>query len=199
MKRFITITSVLLLLVGCSSAVSARDLNQIIVDQAKTSVEKPVSSVDYRSHLIKIHKLDRNTVRMKQVIKYLMTRVDKTSYVFSGSSPRGWDCSGLVRWTYKRFSLEIPHSANKQAHIGKRVSDPVPGDIVVMAYQGSHNFYHSAIYIGNGKIINAHYQAGTTIVQALTAYKNSQIRYVRIIDQYYPKEKIAPVIQITKN
>ena len=195
MKRFITITSVLLLLVGCSSAASARDRNKIIADQAKTSVEKPVSSVDYRSHLIKIHKLDRNTVRMKQVIKYLKTRVEKTSYVFSGSSPQGWDCSGLVRWTYKRFGLEIPHSANKQAHIGKRVSNPVPGDIVVMAYAGSTNFYHSAIYLGNGKIVNAHYQAKTTIVQPLTDYKRSQIRFVRVIDQKIPSEIVKTLIQ----
>lgn len=193
MKRFITIASVLLLLAGCSSAASAIDLNKIIVDQAKTSVEKPVKSVDYGSSLIRINKQDRNTVRMKQVIKYLMTRVDRTSYVFSGSSPRGWDCSGLVRWTYERFGLEIPHSANKQAHIGKRVSNPVPGDVVVFAYPGSHSFYHSAIYLGDGKIINAHYQAGTTIVQPLTDYKRSQIRFVRVIDLNTPKKVVTSI------
>jgi cell wall-associated NlpC family hydrolase len=89
----------------------------------------------------------------------------------------------LVRWTYERFGLEIPHSANKQAHIGKRVSNPVPGDIVVFAYKGSINFYHAAIYIGNREIINAHYEAGTTIIQPLSDYKDSQIRFVRVIEQ----------------
>jgi cell wall-associated NlpC family hydrolase len=194
MKRFITIASVLLILAGCSSAASAIDLNKIsVADQAKTSVDKPVKSVDYGSQLIQIGKRDRNTDRMKQVIKYLVTRVDRTSYVFSGSSPRGWDCSGLVRWTYKRFGLEIPHSANKQAHIGKRVSNPVPGDIVVFAYPGSTNFYHSAIYLGNGKIINAHYQARTTIVQPLTDYKRSQIRFVRVIDLEIPSKIVTSI------
>jgi cell wall-associated NlpC family hydrolase len=194
MKRFITIASVLLILAGCSSAASAIDLNKIsVADQAKTSVDKPVKSVDYGSQLIQIGKRDRNTDRMKQVIKYLVTRVDRTSYVFSGSSPRGWDCSGLVRWTYKRFGLEIPHSANKQAHIGKRVSNPVPGDIVVFAYPGSTNFYHSAIYLGNGKIINAHYQARTTIVQPLTDYKRSQIRFVRVVDLEIPSKIVTSI------
>lgn len=125
--------------------------------------------------------VQKNTKQMTKVIKYLKTRVGKTSYVFSGSSPRGWDCSGMVRWTYQRFGLELPHSANKQAHIGKRVSEPKIGDIVVFAYRGSTNFYHSAIYIGNGKIINAHYGADSTIIQPLTDYKNSQIRYVRVV------------------
>ena len=194
MKRFITIASVLLLLAGCSSAALAMDLSKIVADQAKTSVDKRINSVDYGSQLIRINKIDRNTDRMKQVIKYLVTRVDRTSYVFSGSSPRGWDCSGLVRWTYKRFGLEIPHSANKQAHIGKRVSNPVPGDIVVMAYPGSTNFYHSAIYLGNGKIVNAHYQARTTIVQPLTDYKRSQIRFVRVIDLKTPTKIVKTSI-----
>jgi cell wall-associated NlpC family hydrolase len=170
------------------------DLSKIVADQAKTSVDKRINSVDYGSQLIRINKIDRNTDRMKQVIKYLVTRVDRTSYVFSGSSPRGWDCSGLVRWTYKRFGLEIPHSANKQAHIGKRVSNPVPGDIVVMAYPGSTNFYHSAIYLGNGKIVNAHYQARTTIVQPLTDYKRSQIRFVRVIDLKTPTKIVKTSI-----
>lgn len=127
-------------------------------------------------------KPQRNTIQMKKTIKYLKTRVGKTSYVFSGSSPRGWDCSGLVRWTYERFGLELPHSADKQGHLGKRVSKPKVGDVVVFAYTGSTHFYHAAIYIGNGKIINAHYGAQSTIIQPLSDYKGQQIRFVRIVD-----------------
>jgi cell wall-associated NlpC family hydrolase len=87
----------------------------------------------------------------------------------------------MVRWTYERFGIELPHSANKQAHIGTRVSKPKLGDIVVFAYNGYKSFYHSAIYIGNGKIINAHYGANSTIIQPLSDYKNNQIRFVRVI------------------
>jgi len=180
MKRFITITSVLLMLVGCSSAASGYDHRPMVVSDQKNSVANK-----YSDDPLKLH---RNTVRMKQVIKYLRTKVGVTPYVFSGSSPRGWDCSGLVRWTYQRFGLEIPHSADKQAHIGKRVSNPRAGDVVVFAYKGSHSFYHSAIYLGNGKIINAHYGARSTIIQPLSDYKNSQIRFVRVIDQVSNKK-----------
>jgi len=137
---------------------------------------------DMRSQLLNHAKQMKNTERMKDTVIKLMRRVNKTSYVFSGSTPYGWDCSGMVRWTYRQFGLDIPHSADKQAHIGKRVSVPKLGDIVVMAYRGSTNFYHSGIYIGKNKIVNAHSQAKTTIIQSLAEYKNSQIRFVRVVE-----------------
>jgi cell wall-associated NlpC family hydrolase len=120
---------------------------------------------------------------MQKLIKYLKTRVGRTSYVFSGSTPYGWDCSGMVKWTYKQFGLDLPHSANKQGHIGNRVSKPKVGDIVVFAYQESTNFYHSAIYIGDGEIVHANQARKTTVIEPLSNYKRSQIRFVRMVEQ----------------
>jgi cell wall-associated NlpC family hydrolase len=183
MKKYVLTVSVILTLAGCTASASIADMQKVsalpssAVKEIKVSKSKSFST----QTLIKEAKSKRNTVRLNKVIKYLKTRVGKTSYVFSGSSPRGWDCSGMVRWTYEQFGLELPHSADKQGHIGTRVSKPKLGDIVVFAYQGSKSFYHSAIYIGKGKIINAHYEADSTIIQPLTDYKNSQIRFVRVI------------------
>ena len=137
-----------------------------------------------KEQLVLNYKLTRNTDRMQETVIKLMRRVNKTSYVFSGSSPYGWDCSGMVKWTYAQFGLELPHSANKQAHIGKRVSTPKLGDIVVMAYKGSTNFYHSGIYIGKGKIVNANRYYGTTVIEPLSDYKNSQVRFVRVVQTH---------------
>ena len=182
MKKYVIIASVILTLAGCSASASIADLQNAKVITSNTEKEiKTSKEVAVTQSLIKEAKSKRNTAQMKKVIKYLKTRVGKTSYVFSGASPRGWDCSGMVRWTYERFGLELPHSANKQGHIGTRVSKPKLGDIVVFAYNGYSSFYHSAIYIGNGKIINAHYGADSTIIQPLTDYKGSQIRFVRVI------------------
>ena len=116
-----------------------------------------------------------------EMTKNLVRFADRTPYVFSGSSTFGWDCSGMVVWAYKKLGVVLPHSANKQAHIGKRVSKPKIGDIVVFAYPGSTDFYHSAIYIGNNKIINANLLYKTTKIQLLTDFKKSQIRFVRIV------------------
>jgi cell wall-associated NlpC family hydrolase len=183
MKKYVLTASVVLTLAGCTASASIADMQKASVTPSNTVKEINVSKAKSfnTQSLIKKAKSERNTVRLKKVVKYLKTRVGKTSYVFSGSSPRGWDCSGMVRWTYEQFGLELPHSADKQGHIGTRVSKPKLGDIVVFAYQGSKSFYHSAIYIGKGKIINAHYEADSTIIQPLTDYKNSQIRFVRVI------------------
>jgi cell wall-associated NlpC family hydrolase len=183
MKKYVLTASVVLTLAGCTASASIADMQKASVTPSNTVKEINVSKAKSfnTQSLIKEAKSKRNTARMQKLIKYLKTRVNRTSYVFSGSSPRGWDCSGMVRWTYEQFGLEIPHSANKQAHIGQRVSKPKLGDIVVFAYKGSTSFYHSAIYIGNGKIINAHYEADSTIIQPLTDYKSSQIRFVRLV------------------
>jgi cell wall-associated NlpC family hydrolase len=120
--------------------------------------------------------------KLKRVVTYLTTRVHKTAYVFSGSTISGWDCSGMVRYTYKRLGITLEHSANKQAHSGKRVSKPRVGDVVVFAYQGSTNFYHSAIYVGNDLVINANALYKTTVIQPLSDFSKSQIRFVRVIE-----------------
>jgi cell wall-associated NlpC family hydrolase len=119
--------------------------------------------------------------KLKRVVNYLTTRVHRTSYVFSGSTISGWDCSGMVRYAYKRLGITLEHSANKQAHSGVRVSKPTIGDIVVFAYKGSTSFYHSAIYVGNDLVVNANLMYKTTVIQPLSDFKNSQIRFVRVI------------------
>lgn len=178
MKKYAIITSAILILTGCSASVAIATGENAQVPTSTTVTKVETFSTQ---QLVKIAKIERNTTKMKKVVKYLKTRVGRTSYVFSGSSPYGWDCSGLVKWTYKRFGLELPHSANKQGHVGSRVSEPKLGDIVVFAYSGSTSFYHSAIYIGNGKIVHAHQQRKTTVIEPLANYKRSQIRFVRLV------------------
>jgi cell wall-associated NlpC family hydrolase len=126
-------------------------------------------------------KIQAKRDKLKRVVKYLTTRVHKTAYVFSGSTISGWDCSGMVRYAYKRMGITLEHSADKQAHAGTRVSKPRVGDIVVFAYKGSTNFYHSAIYVGEGLIVHANLLYKTTVIQPLSDFKNSQIRFVRVI------------------
>jgi cell wall-associated NlpC family hydrolase len=153
--------------------------------QAETTVPQvATANADLRQTAINMQKQLRQQAKrdkLKRVVTYLTTRVHKTGYVFSGSTISGWDCSGMVRYTYKRLGITLPHSANKQAHIGTRVSKPRVGDVVVFAFQGSTQFYHSAIYLGNGLIINANAMYKTTVIQPLTDFKQSQIRFVRVI------------------
>lgn len=184
MKKYVITASVLLTLAGCAASTSIADVRTATVPPSTTVKETTAKAKSFSTQtLVKEAKIKRNTVKMQKLVKYLKTRAGVTSYVFSGSTPRGWDCSGMVKWTYKQFGLDLPHSANKQGHVGNRVSKPEVGDIVVFAYQGSTNFYHSAIYIGDGKIVHAHQQRKTTVIEPLSVYKRSQIRFVRMVEQ----------------
>jgi cell wall-associated NlpC family hydrolase len=117
--------------------------------------------------------------RMKPVIKVLdklKSYVGKTPYVFSGASPSAWDCSGLVKWTYAQLGISLPHSASAQLSAGKHVKNPQPGDIVVWG-----GGYHSGIYLGNGKVINALNPNRDTNIMGVNAISGS-VTYVRVYD-----------------
>ena len=73
-----------------------------------------------------------------------------TQYVFGGSTPAGFDCSGYVMYVYSQFGISLPHSVSGQAALGTRVSlaDAQPGDVVIMSG-------HDGFYAGNGNIMDA--------------------------------------------
>ncbi len=70
-------------------------------------------------------------------------------YVWGGSTPYvGLDCSGLVQWCYRQAGISIPRTSGAIMSSGTIVSNPQPGDICWKPG-------HVAIYIGNGKMIEA--------------------------------------------
>lgn len=85
----------------------------------------------------------------------LVAEVEKqlgTPYVWGGSQPGGFDCSGLVSWAYKQVGKNIPRVSNDQLASGERVSlDSLkPGDII--GYNGGS---HVGMYVGGGDVIHA--------------------------------------------
>ena len=100
-----------------------------------------------------------NQLMLEDTLSRVIARVDKTRYVFSGSTPEGWDCSGLVMWAYAEMGIELPHSASKQGTMGIKVKEPVPGDVVLFAKGGS--IFHSALYVGDNKVVHAGFKPGT--------------------------------------
>jgi cell wall-associated NlpC family hydrolase len=82
---------------------------------------------------------------------------NNTPYVWGGNSLKnGVDCSGLVQQIYKQLGISLPRVSFDQARSGKVVNrnNLLPGDLVFYN-TGRGNNTHVAIYMGNGKVIEA--------------------------------------------
>jgi cell wall-associated NlpC family hydrolase len=90
-----------------------------------------------------------------------------TRYVFGGTTPKGFDCSGLVRYVMAALKVELPRTAAQQARIGDEVStDPSnlrPGDLLTFGRRGRSGVSHIGIYVGEGRYVHASSVAGRVI------------------------------------
>jgi hypothetical protein len=78
-------------------------------------------------------------------------------YRWGGNLPqRGFDCSGLVQWTYQSVGVDLPRVVREQVRVGRSV-DPQrlhPGDLVFFNLTGDRAS-HVGIYVGEGRFVHA--------------------------------------------
>lgn len=72
-------------------------------------------------------------------------------YVYGGSTPRGFDCSGFTSYVYRQVGRSLPRTAAAQARATHRTSSPKPGDLV---FYGSPA-HHVGIYVGGNNMIDS--------------------------------------------
>ena len=78
-------------------------------------------------------------------------------YVYGGTSPSGFDCSGFAQYVYSNFGYDIDRVSSGQAQYGEEVAreDMEPGDLILFQDSGRSRIGHSAIYIGDGNFVHA--------------------------------------------
>ncbi len=97
-------------------------------------------------------------------------------YVYGGTSPSGFDCSGLVYYCYKKFGYSINRTASAQALNGTAVSpsELKVGDIIIFSEKSGNYIGHCGLYIGNGQFIHAPHTGDVIKISSLSQayYKN---------------------------
>jgi cell wall-associated NlpC family hydrolase len=98
-------------------------------------------------------------------------------YVYGGSGPDVWDCSGLTQWAYRQAGVNLPRTAAQQ-YIAVAAKVPLgqlePGDLLFWATDPSNaaSIHHVAIYLGGGRMLAAPHTGTVVRIQPvyLTGY-----------------------------
>lgn len=107
----------------------------------------------------------------RQIIEYAK-RFLGVKYVYGGSSPKGFDCSGFVSYVFKHFDINLKRTSADQGIHGTKInrSDLKPCDLVFFDTNGGLNgISHVGIYMGEGKIIHASSGIGNVSISDMTA------------------------------
>ena len=95
-------------------------------------------------------------------------------YVFGGTTPSGFDCSGYVRYVFANAGIYLPRTADAQYEVGMPISrgELVAGDLVFFSTY-EYGPSHVGIYLGDGNFINASTSRGVAIDSLYSGYWGS--------------------------
>lgn len=155
--------------------------------QASIEAEAAKVQAKLEAEIARLEKIAEDTKVLNETLVLVKKQIGITPWFFSGSSPRAWDCSGMVRWTYAHLGIDLEHRASVQRNSGEFVTEPKIGDLVSFNYQSYGSAYHIGIYVGPDEMIHAGGKPGDrTEIRSISGWAkgngNSEITYTRIIE-----------------
>ncbi|MBP2057300.1 cell wall-associated NlpC family hydrolase [Lactobacillus colini] len=95
-----------------------------------------------------------SSVDVSSITSYALSFLG-TPYVYGGTSPAGFDCSGFVQYVFNKFGKNIGRTTYQQEYAGTKIdiSQAQPGDLYFWGSYGSA--YHVAIALGGGQYVMA--------------------------------------------
>lgn len=93
-------------------------------------------------------------------------------YLWAGTTPSGFDCSGFVQYVFKQHGITLPRTSKEQGVLGTAISKSAlkPGDLVVFANTYTSGISHVGIYVGDNQFIHASSSKGVVISSLDNSY-----------------------------
>ncbi len=114
--------------------------------------EEQVTPVKDYSNDITIKGKTIKNILAKEALSFL-----GVPYKYGGTSPKGFDCSGIIYYIAKNHNISTPRTAYGLAHYGTQVdrSQLKVGDLVFFSTRARRRYSHVGIYIGNDRFVHA--------------------------------------------
>lgn len=146
-RTLVTFLLAVLICFGCSSS-------QVIPPGAPA--DQPGLSGQSAGTMNKTARPQTVDKRRQTIIRTAITAVG-TPYRWGGLSPKGFDCSGLVVYAYKKLGIHVPRTAKAQFKSSTSVTrnNIKPADLVFFSVPRKRGVVHVGIYIGNGQFVHA--------------------------------------------
>lgn len=160
-SRLLLVFTAIAMVFGCAQKSAAPQEEQESASYIRQTYA-PVGEVEKTSHAQPASPAGKHVVsRAKSAIG--------TPYVYGGSAPGGFDCSGLVKWSYSHVGVTLPRTAREQSVVGEKIrniEDMRAGDIV--AFRHPKRGYHTGIYVGDGKFVHSPRKRTTVRINSLS-------------------------------
>jgi len=109
---------------------------------------------------------DPSITAMRQTIMLESLGQIGRPYRWGGTTPAGFDCSGLVQYAYGQAGVAVPRTTREQYAAGERIDldEARAGDLLFYRFSGWRGVDHVAIYLGDGRAVHAPSSGRTVIV-----------------------------------
>ena len=156
-------------------------------ERDKLESDAAQTQAELEAEIAKLKKIADDTTTLNETLVLVKNQIGITRWVLGGATPRAWDCSGLVTWTYAQLGIELRHSATAQRTSGTIVAEPKIGDLVSFNHKGWKNAYHIGIYVGPDEMLHSGGKPGDrTEIRSISGWQkdngNSEVVYTRIVE-----------------
>jgi len=182
-------------------------LNQKATEYSLQAIYDELHRAEYLARMAEAARLRAQRIAKEQAAakksgkNYQLSEIDKQKlledakyykggrYVWGGTTPEGFDCSGYVQYLYKKHNINLPRTAWEQSKKGEvvNIDNLQKGDLLFFLTDKKRGIpiTHVGIYIGNGKFIHAASKEKGIIISPLThgSYAETFVSARRVVEK----------------